>query len=32
MQEFAELETDKNVPHRKRFLDKFFENFTSFRD
>ncbi|MCK4904962.1 molecular chaperone DnaJ [bacterium] len=28
MQEFSKLETDKNIPHRKRFLDRFFENFT----
>jgi len=26
MQEFAELETDKNVPHKKRFFDKLLEN------
>ncbi|MDD5454809.1 MAG: molecular chaperone DnaJ [Candidatus Ratteibacteria bacterium] len=26
LQEFAKLETEKNVPHRKRFLDKLLEN------
>jgi len=26
MQEFAKLETEKNIPHRKRFLDRFLEN------
>ncbi len=26
MQEFAKLETEKNVPHKKKFLDKLLEN------